>query len=141
MRRTTHIFLAALSASLIGGCAGRDSRVHPSGTLEATETDLSAVYAGRILDVRPQLGDAVRAGDTLIVLDTELLRLQRAQSEAGRRSLQAQQNVARDALLQARRNLGLAEVTPGRTRALLEQGSATPQQMDELQTKRDVTAA
>ena len=141
MRRTTHIFIAALSASLIGSCAGRDSRVHPSGTLEATETDLASVYAGRILEVRPQLGDPVRAGDTLIVLDTELLRLQRAQSEANRGSLRAQREVTRDALQQARRNLDLAEVTLGRTRALLEQGSATPQQVDELQTKRDVSAA
>jgi HlyD family secretion protein len=141
MRLSTPIVITALSAALIGGCAGRSSRVNPSGTLEATETDLASVYAGRILEVRPRLGDPVRAGDTLIVLDTELLGLQRAQSEAGRRSLQAQRNVAQDALQQARRNFDLAEATLTRTRALLEQGSTTPQQMDELQTRRDVTAA
>jgi HlyD family secretion protein len=141
MRLTTPIVIAILSAALISGCAGRSSRVHPSGTLEATETDLASVSAGRILDVRPQLGDAVKAGDTLITLDTELLRLQRAQSEAGRRSLQAQRELTRDQLQQAKRNLDLAEVTLSRTRALLEPGSATPQQVDELQTKRDVNAS
>jgi HlyD family secretion protein len=140
MRLNTPLFITALSAFLFTGCAG-PSGLNPSGTLEATETDLASVYAVRILEVRPQLGDGVRASDTLIVLDTELLRLQRAHSEANRRSLQAQRNVTRDALQQAQRNLDLAEVTLSRTRALLAQGSATPQQQDELQTKRDVAKA
>lgn len=140
MRLNTPLFITALSAFLFTGCAG-PSGLNPSGTLEATETDLASVYAVRILEVRPQLGDGVRASDTLIVLDTELLRLQRAHSEANRRSLQAQRNVTRDALQQVQRNLDLAEVTLSRTRALLAQGSATPQQQDELQTKRDVAKA
>ncbi|RPH93458.1 HlyD family efflux transporter periplasmic adaptor subunit [candidate division KSB1 bacterium] len=132
--------LAVLTVAILTGCAGRHSGANPSGTLEAVETDIASVYSGRILDVRPQLGTDVRAGDTLIVLDTELLRLQRAQSEANRRSLQAQRLVTEDALKQARRNLQFADTTLMRTRALLLQGSATPQQVDELQTKRDVTA-
>jgi HlyD family secretion protein len=141
MRFIPHVVIIIVAAALIGGCAGRGSKVNPSGTLEATETDLSSLYAGRILEVRPQLGDVVRAGDTLVVLDTELLRLQRAESEANRRSLHAQREVAHDALEQGRSNLDLADTTLERTRALLEQGSVTRQQLDEAQTKRDVAAA
>jgi HlyD family secretion protein len=141
MKLIPPIVMTFLAAIIISGCAARDSRVHPSGTLEATETDLASVSAGRILEVRPQLGDAVKAGDTLVVLDTELLRLQRAQSEANRGSIHAQREVAHDALEQAQSSLDLADTTLKRTRALLDQGSVTRQQLDEAQTKRDVAAA
>ena len=141
MRLTIPLIIIAFAATLIGGCGGRTSRINPSGTLETTETDLASVSAGRILEVRPQLGDPVRAGDTLVVLDMELLRLQRVQNEANRRSIHAQRGVTNDAQRQAKRNLDLAEITLKRTRELLAQGSASPQQVDELQTKRDVAAA
>lgn len=141
MRLTTPIVITVLAAALIGGCGGKTFKVNPSGTLETTETDLASVSAGRILKVRPQLGDDVRACDTLVVLDTELLRLQRAQNEANRRAIHAQRSITEDALLQANRNLSLADTTLKRTRALLKQGSATQQQTDELQTKRDIAAA
>jgi HlyD family secretion protein len=141
MRLTIPLIITALAAVLLGGCGGRTARINPSGTLEATETDLASVSAGRILEVRPQLGDPVRAGDTLVVLDMELLRLQRTQNEANRCAIHAQLGMTNDALRQTKRNLDLAEITLKRTRELLSQGSAAQQQVDELQAKRDVAAA
>jgi len=125
------------SALLTAGCAHRRG-VNPAGTLETTETDIAAAMSGRILEVRAQLGDRVKAGDTLVVLDTELIRLQREQSQTNRGSIEAQQLVAEDALEQAESTLALAETTLTRTHALYEQGSATSQQLDEVQTRRDV---
>ncbi|MBU0507420.1 biotin/lipoyl-binding protein, partial [bacterium] len=129
-----------LLAIWIAGC-GNSRAVNPSGTLEATEVDIAATLSGRIVEVRAALGEQVNMGDTLIVLDTELLRLQRAQNEANRVSIHAQRRVTQDALAQAKENLKLADVTLSRIKILQEQGSATAQQLDETRTKRDVTAA
>jgi HlyD family secretion protein len=135
---TSALFL--LSLLLLTGC-GNSKLVNPSGTLESTEVDLASTLAGRILQVRPQLGDRVAAGDTLIVLDTDLLRLQRAQNAANRSSIDAQQRTAEDALHQTQKNLELAQSTLARVEALLKQGSATPQQADEQRTKVEVLTA
>jgi len=120
-------------------CDSKSTGPNPSGTLEATEVEIASEISARILEVRKELGDVVKAGDTLVVLDTRLIALQKAQAEATRASLKAQQNVASDAVRQNRESLSLSESTLTRNESLLEQGSITLQQIDELRTKRDVT--
>ncbi|MDD5089131.1 MAG: hypothetical protein PHI18_10100, partial [bacterium] len=132
------LFIAA--TSLVIGCGGA-REANPSGTLEATEVDVAATLAGRACAVRAALGESVKAGDTLIVLDTDLLALQREQAAANRASIHAQLRVAEDALRQAQDNLSLLETTLARVQTLLKQGSATAQQLDEAQTRRDVAAS
>ena len=140
MHAARRVAVAVLAAALIAGCAGGSHGANPSGTLESTEVDLASLIPARILQVRPQLGDHVKKGDTLIVLDTELLTRQRAQNAANRESNAVQQQVAQDALRQARTNLDLAGTSLQRTKGLFQQGSATQQQLDEAQSKRDVAA-
>jgi HlyD family secretion protein len=132
--------IAALSLLVLVSCSGNHKTPNPSGTLEAVETDIAPAIAGRILTVGAQLGDTVTTGDTLLVLDTELIQLQRAQSEAGRLSIAAQRKVAEESIAQAERNRQWLDTTRSRTEALVQQGSATQNQLDELQTRYDVAA-
>jgi multidrug resistance efflux pump len=53
-----------------------------SGTIEATEVTVAAESAGRVAAVNAAEGDAVQAGQELVVFDTALLRAQRQQAEA-----------------------------------------------------------
>lgn len=122
----------------IAGCSKSDSGRNPSGTLEATEIDLAPLVSGRVLEVRAEEGDRVAAGDTLIVIDSEPLVLERRQLVARLGSLDAQKNEAREARRQAEQRLELAETTLGRTKSLVEKGSATQQQLDDAKTQRDV---
>ncbi|MFH1680325.1 MAG: efflux RND transporter periplasmic adaptor subunit [Candidatus Eisenbacteria bacterium] len=133
--------LLALAVPSMTGCGGEKDGPNPSGTLEATEIDLAPTMAGKVLDVRADLGDRVAAGDTLVVLDTEILALQRAQAEANRQSLTAQRGAAEEDRKQATRALALAETTLGRLRSLLAEGSATGQQVDDAEAKRDQIAS
>jgi len=130
--------LAASLALVLAGCSGRELP-NPAGTFETTIVDVAPVIAGRALVVQPDEGAAVAAGDTLIVLDTELLALQRAETAARRASLEAQRRTADADLAQARRRLDLVETTLARTTELLGLGSATQQQVDDLTAERDVT--
>jgi HlyD family secretion protein len=136
MTRMHLVFVAAIL--LLAGCSGRELP-NPSGTFETTVVDVATLIAGRALVVRPEEGQTVALGDTLIVLDTELLALQRAETAARGESLAAQRRTATADLAQAQRRLALAETTLGRTTSLRDQGSATQQQVDNLTAERDVT--
>lgn len=133
---TAAVALAAFAA----GCGGNDRGANPSGTLEATDVDLGSTLAGRVAQVRVDEGDRVQAGDTLVVLDTGLIELQRAQAAANRASLEAQRMVAKDGLAQARQNLALADKTLERMETLVKQGNVTQQQLDEARTRRENAA-
>lgn len=133
--------LISIPIILLTGCSSGDNGTHPSGTLEATEIEISSEISARIIEVRPQLGASVQKNDTLVVLDTRLISLQKEQTEATRGSIHAQMLAAADGVTQARENLKLAETTLQRSESLLEQGSVTQQQIDELRTRRDVAKA
>jgi HlyD family secretion protein len=53
-----------------------------SGTVETTEISVSPETSGRIIDIKVQEGDAVKAGDVLFRLDDALLQAQRNASAA-----------------------------------------------------------
>ena len=132
--------LAGLGPVLLLGLAacGHGRVPGPSGTFETTVVDVAPVLGGRVLGVTRQEGERVAVGDTLVVLDTEVIALQRAQTAAGQATLQAQRAVADADLARARRQLALLETTLGRTNTLREQGTATGQQVDDLTAQRDV---
>ncbi|HEU0077010.1 MAG TPA: biotin/lipoyl-binding protein, partial [Longimicrobiaceae bacterium] len=60
-----HALLAA--ALLLAACGGSDGET-AVGTVELTEFDLAPTQPARIVAVRVDEGDSVRAGDTLAVL-------------------------------------------------------------------------
>jgi HlyD family secretion protein len=135
--KTNAISLVA-AALLLVACQNGNRGANPSGSLEATEVDVVSAIPGRIASIRAELGERVNAGDTLVALDTEVLRLQRVQSAANRESLTAQRAVLNDQLHSAQTSYDLAQTSLDRTEALLQQGSATQQQVDEARAKRDL---
>jgi len=135
--RRLYLALLPIALTTIGACS-RGGPPAPAGTFETTVVDIAPVLGGRVLAITRQEGENVAAGDTLIVLDTELIALQRAQSAANQATLRAQRQVAEAELSRSRRQLALLETTLARTTALREQGTATGQQVDDLTAQRDV---
>jgi HlyD family secretion protein len=111
---------------------------NPSGTLEATVVDVAALLPGRALLVGPQEGQSVARGDTLAVIDTEVMALQRAEAASRRLGLVAQAQAVRVEREQLRRRRALAETTWVRLGELQRQGTATRQQLDNASSERDV---
>lgn len=139
MRRSLLPLLGSLLLAL-GACRSGTPPA-PSGTFETTVVDLAPVLGGRVLEVTRHEGERVATGDTLIVLDTELIALQRAQTAASQTTLRAQRQVSEADLAKARRQLALLETTLARTATLRDQGTATGQQVDDLTAQRDVARA
>jgi HlyD family secretion protein len=128
----------AAAILLLAGCSGRELP-NPSGTFETTVVEVATLIGGRALVVQPEEGQAGTLGDTLIVLDTEVLARQRAETAARGESLAAQRRTATADLAQAQSRLALTATTLARTTTLRDQGSATQQQVDNLTAERDVT--
>jgi len=141
LRGASGILASFCLCAVLSACGNNAEFANPSGTLEATEVDLSPLLTAQVLEVRADEGDTVSKGDTLLVLDTGLLQKRRAQRAAQDEVLEAQSREAQQALRQSERRLELASTTLKRSKTLHEQGSVTQQQVDDLSAQRDVAAS
>ncbi|HNV01981.1 MAG TPA: efflux RND transporter periplasmic adaptor subunit [Vicinamibacterales bacterium] len=154
--------VAAAAATLAASLACRDEpaadRVRVSGYVEATEIRIAPEVGGRLLELRADEGDRVKAGDTVAQLDTAdvTLALRRAAAErqaadaqlrllqAGARAedirqAEAQHAAAEADLAAARREFASAERDLQRFDSLLAANSGAEKPRDDAQTRRDVT--
>jgi len=113
-----------------------------TGTVRArTAATISAKVMGYVRQVNVNVGDRVRAGSTLVVLDSRDL-------DAGYRQAQAALNEARSAVPEAdngiagaKAALDLAQVTYNRYKGLYEKDSVSRQEFDEMSMKLKVARA
>jgi HlyD family secretion protein len=132
------------------------------GTLNAMpgrEASFSAATGGRVTHVLVQVGDYVRAGQTLAELDRSVLAAQVRQAEAALQQARATATQARStsgtqsqviasdqirqaevALAQARANQTQAQNSLTRIQTLFERGIAARKEVEEAQTQLTVTA-
>lgn len=141
IRQTARIFQRILPVltvvAALSNC-GRGASPHAAGSFEARMVDVAALISGRILSIAAEEGELVTEGDTLVVLDTELIALRRAESVSSRKSLQAQRRAAESEKAQAERQAELVGITLSRVDRLRQEGSATGQRVDELKAERDI---
>ncbi len=109
--------------------------VRSTGTVHSRETAVvSAQVMGRIQQVLVHEGEAVRAGQTLVVLDDAALRSQVEQAQAGVKA-------AENAQAAAQTNAALATSTLNRYKQLESQKSVSPQEMDEVSRRAEAAAS
>jgi HlyD family secretion protein len=157
------VVLVSLSlAVLSAGCKPKApaDRVRASGSVEATEVQVSAQVGGRLLELLVAEGDRVTAGQTIARLDTTdaQLALRRASAdrdqaaaqlallEAGSRQedirqAEAQVNSAEADVVGARDDLASAEADLARFDTLLKANSGSQKQRDDAATRRDLAKA
>jgi len=90
------IVIAAAARYVVNEFA-RSSTIQASGTLEATQSDISPKVEGRLIDLRVQDGDAVKRGQVVAVMESVDPRLDLAQARANVNSATAQVAVAQAA--------------------------------------------
>jgi len=135
------IVLAVLSLVLLG-CGGRGEQASYTGVLEGRSVRVPALVGGRITAVKVDVGDVVQTGDTLAVLDTVELDLQRQQLAAGLEELAVQREIAATQLQTAKNNLEYARQRFERVKKLFQQQAAPQQRLDDAQNQlRTVEAA
>ena len=140
---------------LIVSCSGnsRYDEINASGTIEATDVNISSKTAGDILMLLVTEGTRVRVGDTIAVIDHSTLDLNLRQAEAGVKLADAQLRMlhngarsediqrAEDALTQAEAALKIAEDDARRMEELFGTQSITKKQKDDVDARHTVALA
>ena len=155
-----HLLVPLLCLGLgVAACERQDptSASRVSGHVEATEVQVSADVAGRILELRVNEGDRVKAGDLIATLDTRDTELQIRRARAEREAAAAQLRLLRagsrgedirqaDAQVQVAEadvaaldaDLRAAELDLERFESLLQANAGSRKQRDDAKARVDV---
>jgi HlyD family secretion protein len=124
--------LIPLAALLLAGCKDKAVEADAYGNFEATEVIISAETSGRILKYDKVEGAQVEQGELLALIDTTLLRLQKAEIDAGMNSVRTRIsaiNSQNDILTQQIENIN---INISRIEKMLKDDAATQKQYDDL---------
>jgi HlyD family secretion protein len=148
-----NLSLFTLIAIVIIGCNNNDgdTTIEESGTIEMTNIIISSKASGEIEMVLMDEGNIVLAGDTLAIIDNEILLLQLDQAKAMKKAARAQLdlvlsgarsediNQAKQLQKQAEVNYSLAKTNLSRFNKLFNERVITRAQLDEIETKYQIT--
>ena len=113
-----------------------------TGTVRArTTAQVSAKVMGYVREVRAQTGDAVKAGQVLILLDDQDLASGYRQAEAGLNEARQGMSEADNAIAAARAQLDLTQLTLNRMKDLYDKKSVSTQELDDVSMKLKVAQA
>jgi HlyD family secretion protein len=117
---------------LITGCKNKNSEADAYGNFEATEVIVSSETNGRIIRFGPAEGTEVDKGSEIVLIDSTILHLQKAELDAGMKGVITRINsinAQNDILLQQIENL---KVNISRIENMLKNDAATQKQYDDL---------
>lgn len=132
--RASRAAMPLLAAALTFACGGSDEP-DAFGNFEAVEVVVSAQVTGPVLRFTAVEGAMVGRGDTVALIDTTQLSLERAQAMASRGAVDARRAQLSEELRAAEAQREIAERALERTRRLHGGNAATQQQLD--QAERD----
>jgi HlyD family secretion protein len=148
------MILSMCAATLLGTGCGRGWRTPDgSGTIEATQVQVSAEVPGQLVSIVADEGAHVAAGDTIALIDPTNQRLTLDSANAALARARAQldlmlagardENIeqARSLVRQAQAAADLADSNYVRTNNLYKNGSATRQQFDQASAAREQAAS
>jgi HlyD family secretion protein len=124
--------LIIITAILLAGCKNKTEEADAFGNFEATEVIVSSETNGRILQFNPVEGTQIEKGSIIVLIDTTLLNLQKAEIEAGMKSVKTRIisiNAQNDILNQQIENLN---ININRIEKMLKDDAATQKQLDDL---------
>jgi HlyD family secretion protein len=117
---------------LLAGCKNKTDKADAFGDFEATEVILSAETNGRIMQFKSEEGTEISPGADIAIIDTTLLHLQKAEIDAGMRSIRTRINsisAQDDIFNQQIENL---KVNISRIEKMMKDDAATQKQFDDL---------
>ncbi len=159
MRTHTRLLLATVAAGFAIACEAPppSNALTASGNVEATEVQVAAEVGGRIVELRVDEGDRVKAGDVIATLDTKDVELQidRARAEraaaaaqlrlleAGARAedvrqAEAQVDAATSEIAAIDVEIGNAQTDLDRFEALLSANAGSQKQRDDAKARVDL---
>jgi len=154
MRSCKGLGVALLALSLYSCSAGKDeSLIQATGTIESTNVTISSKNAGEIKSIAAVEGALVNAGDTILVIDHEVLGFQLEQASASEQISEAQLKLllkgarsedikqAEEMMKQTEINSNLAKNDFERYAKLWDSKSITRKQYEDITARYKITVA
>ena len=151
MKKICLIIIPFLSLLYVGcGTNNNKNSIEATGTIETVNVVLSSKTSGEIKELRIIEGDKVKQGDTIMIIDTEVLYLQLKQQESGVEMSRAQFDLLRNgsrkedvelsesSLNQAQSNYEQAKNDLERLQKLYQTQTITKKQYDDAATHFDL---
>src|SRR5690606_37468839 len=149
------IYLSFVILLFIQACGDDENtnKMTASGSIESKDVTLSAKVAGEIKEILIDEGERVVEGDTVMIIDSELLSYQLQQALAGVKIAEAQLNLlktgareediaqAEQFLKQAEINYNSAQKDQERVERLYKEGSVTQKQFDDANARAEALYA
>jgi HlyD family secretion protein len=135
MKKTLSL-TAVLLSLLILGCTAKQHHDIYTSVLEGKSIHVPALTGGQIVTMFVDTGQEVAAGDSLAVVDTTDLVLQRQQAQAARDELLVQEKISRTSLDRAKADLDYVQEKYERVKALYEKQATAEQNLDDLDNQR-----
>jgi len=129
MKTNLLLFIAVL---IITGCSNKTGQADAYGNFEATEVMVSAETSGRIIKFNITEGTETDQGTVIALIDTTLFHLQKAEIDAGMKSVRARLNsiTAQNGILE--QQIANLNVNVTRIDNMLKDEAATKKQLDDL---------
>lgn len=151
MKNKTFNILFVILITVLGCSENGDSEfIEESGTIETTNIILSAQLNGKVQTIFANEGDFVKKGDTLLVIDHDILKIKLKQAIAGKNAAKAKLELvktgarkedillATEKLNQAKANYELAKTDYERMNNLFNKQAITKKQFDDIKTRLDI---
>ncbi len=107
---------------------------HGNGRLEATEVNIATKLSERIASITVKEGDFVKKGQTLAMMQTDVLKAELAQAKARKAQATAAKISAEATVMEKKSNLSGAEKRYLRLKGLLEKSAASAQEFETAET-------
>lgn len=132
-------FLTTLSVSaLLFSCSTGNGNYDATGSFEATEIIVSSQANGRILALNLNEGDRLLQGQTVGVIDSTQLYLQKMSLLSNARGVRAQQPDIRKQTASIQEQIRTQEREKARIQRLLESNAASQKQLDDIEAQTEV---
>ncbi|MFO7445530.1 MAG: efflux RND transporter periplasmic adaptor subunit [Ignavibacteriaceae bacterium] len=140
---------------IITGCGNGDDEntIEASGNIETTNVTVSSQVTGKVIRLVKDEGQAVNAGDTVLIIDHETLGYQLQQAQAAADAAEAQLSLLREGargedirqaeegVNQAKINLDMAKKDMGRMEALYNSNTVTKKQYEDAVSRFNLAQA
>ena len=138
MKNAVRIILIITLVHLFGCGSGKNKNsIQASGNIESTNVILSAKVGGQIVKLYFTEGDKVKKGDTLLVIDSESLRIQLQQAAAAREFAEAQLQLLKKGA--RKEDIQQAEAMLKQSEINLDQAKRDKQRMDQLHGAKTIS--
>lgn len=133
--------LIIAGSCLFFSCGNNDPEYDASGTFEATEIIVSAEATGRLLRFNVEEGDSLAKGADVGLIDSTQLHLARIQATESRNAILSGRPDLRKQIDATKKQINNAMIDKQRIENLVKANVASPQQLDDINSKLEVLRA